>query len=286
MKKLKFGLLTIVSLIMFNSAITSCSRDDNNNPETTQTIEQKRSIPTLQLGVTPADLEFVGIEHNQMLESTYNYLKNNGATKQNAKDLAENHLITAITNNRKYSKESNQLGVDYVKNIFDNPIPSPMVIYSSEAAMHLSTKEKMYLDQLSAILDAPFTSVNDIVSKITLLEGNIQQDSRLTENQLVTLYSSTQVARYSAQYWLTNNNAQKWFQLTHPGMMLRTDPGEIAGSIVKADISGGAGAAVGAFIVNAVPGAGQVAYGGAILGGAVGASAGMAINHLLDAIWF
>ncbi|CAI8163606.1 MAG: Uncharacterised protein [Bacteroidota bacterium] len=60
---------------------------------------------------------------------------------------------------------------------------------------------------------------------------------------------------------------------------------EDAKDIVKADVGGAVAGAAGAWIVNVVPGAGQVAYGGAIVGGAVAGSVGVAVTKFLDWIW-
>lgn len=57
------------------------------------------------------------------------------------------------------------------------------------------------------------------------------------------------------------------------------------GDIAIADVAGAVGAAAGAWVVNVLPGPGQIAYGSAIIAGGVGASVAEGVKKLLDWIW-
>ena len=110
MKKIK--LITFLTVVL-GFAIFSCTNEsaeiDNNISEV----------------IKAKNIEFVGIEHNIMLDETYEFLKNQSSKKsyknkssKNKKKSLEDFLISRVKTNRKYSDHSNEIGIENVKRIF------------------------------------------------------------------------------------------------------------------------------------------------------------------------
>jgi hypothetical protein len=131
-----------------------------------------------------------------------------------------------------------------------------------------------------AILSIDGISSADLSAEIAILENDIYADMSMTTGNLFVLFSATQTARSSYDYWV--NNMAKWSELGggHGDVAYA-----VAGDIAKGDVGGAVGAAAATWVVNAIPGAGQVAYGGAIAAGAVGTSVGVAVVAFLDWLW-
>ncbi len=234
--------------------------------------------------VTVKNIEFVGIEHNKMLDEIFNYLKKQNYVKNrnsitHVKAL-ENFMINKIKSNIKYSKESNDVAVKYTKNLFNQFQYRNKL--SNNNHLELSKIEKYYIKKLNQILSVDLKNPS-VITKIKELERVIEKDVQLDNKKLITLLSATSTAKYSYKYWSENSN--KWIRLSSkrykkkPQVNSKTDPGS---DIVKADVGGAIGGASGAFAVNIIPGAGQVGYGGAIVGGAVAGSVGTAVVKFLD----
>ncbi len=295
MKKIK--LITFVASIL-GFAIFSCT---NESTEMDKTISEVINAKTI---------EFVGVEHNVMLDETYEFLKNQSSKKsflskssKSKKERLEFFLISRVKSNRKYSDAVNKIGVENVKNVFrEKQKLSKLTTYSKRNANSISNIEKQYLDALNTILDEiDFAKDNNIEENISNLEKDIEKENNLSNKQLITLFSATQTARYSYNYW--KKNWKKWADLNSNSstttlkrltLMNKGNPKndghngcncEDGKDIVKADVGGAVGAAATTWVVNAIPGAGQVGYGGAIVGGAVGTSVGAAVIKFLDWIW-
>lgn len=296
MKKIK--LITFLTIVL-GFAIFSC---------TNESIEMDNNISKV---INAKSIEFVGIEHNIMLDETYVFLKKESSKKsyqnkssKDKKRSLENFLISRVKANRKFSDRSNEIGIENVKRIFkEKQTFSKLSTYSKKTSSFLSDKEKAYLDSLNEILEKiDFTKNNNIEENISNLEKDIENEIDLSDEQLITLFSATQTAKYSYNYW--KNNFKKWSVLgnnstiTLKQLALKSTSNpecefgiegctveenlENVKDVVKADIGGAVGGAAGAWVLNFVPGAGQVAYGGAIVGGAVAASVAVAVTKLLD----
>lgn len=254
----KIGILTLVLLTVF-----SCSEELEEN-----TIQHENRL-------LAKDVEFLGIEHNEGLQDAFTFLekskqdKGNFDIKSEIKNL-ETFLILRANSNSKYPKQSNQIGVELTKKVFKNPryFTQPNE-KGKRITDDLSVAEKEYLDQLDQILKNAKRGDLNISKRITDLENEIENDLELDNNQLLVLFSATQTAKYSYQYWV--KNAENWANL----ISNKANKGWLDDLylVVASDAAGGVGGAVGALAVNLIPGLGQVAYGGAIVGGAVGASA-------------
>lgn len=151
-----------------------------------------------------------------------------------------------------------------------------------KTAKYLTDSEKRYLDKLFNIVIDNKLSATDIKRKVKSLESEINADKSLNNTQLATLYSATNTAKFSVEYW--EENTEKWIILGggNPAVTTTACCGD---GVAAADVGGAVGAAVSTWMANAAPGAGQIAYGGAIVGGAAAASVGKAIENLLNS-WF
>lgn len=293
MRKIKlFSFLTVV----LGFAILSC---------TNESLEMD-NYPISDV-INAENIEFIGIEHNIMLDETYEFLKKqsskksykNKSSKSKKEDL-EDFLISRVKANRKYSDYSNEMEIKSVKNLFREKITfSKSSIYSKKTSSSLSDKEKEYLDSLYEILEKiDFTKDNNIEKSISKLEKIIENNIDLSDEQLITLFSATQTAKYSYKYW--KKNWKKWAdlssndssislkQLTLMNKANAEDDGhngcscEYAVDIVSSDVEGAVYGAVGAAAANIIVGPGTVAYGGAIVGSGAAFSLEAAFGEYFD----
>ncbi|MBV1923961.1 MAG: hypothetical protein KUG68_08045 [Flavobacteriaceae bacterium] len=265
MKNLTLKVSTILSVLV----LFSCSKDTVNETE-----NQGADFTKGKGEITANDLQFVGVEHNQMLAETYNYIESVG--QDVTLERIQNNLVDNIKDNDQYNDESNAIGIDFTNDLLKTPTES-----ISLTGFGTSERENVYLNELQEILnDAEFGN-QEFIEKVMQLENAIANDGSFSDEQLITLYSATQVAQYSFNYW--SHNLENWENLArrHGGTPTRSHGGDIVGG----DVAGAVAGAAGAWAVNVVPGAGQVAYGGAILGGAVAGSVGVAVTKIWDWFW-
>lgn len=267
--------------------------------------DRKGAEEPINSNITPKSMEFVGIEHNQLLEESFQFLRkgynsknlSNRNTLQNKQSL-ENFLISKIQSNNKYSITSNKLGAKNIKTFFDS---SKNMNQKEDYSLQIPNEIRLYLKDLDIILNQiDFNKKNDIEDKISALEEKINKDNNLSDKNRIIIFSATQTARYSYDYW--KKNIYKWESLNsnkkEENLILlkystfdnsEKDPKdngtEHGKDIVKADVAGAVGGAVGAVVINVIPGAGQVGYGGAIIGGAVAGSVAEGAKKLLDWAW-
>lgn len=288
--KNKFNIIAIFSLLIAVSIFYDCSNDEVEN--------------NTQEKITAQKLEFVGIEHNEILEQTFEFLKNNKSqiktqeSRESKVKLLENFLVSKIEKNEKYTAESNLLGVQNIRNTFKNiNLQSKSHINLEKSVSNLSEIEKSYLNRLDIILsNVSFESEESISlnnSNISELEKEIENNINLTNNQLVTLLSATQTAKYSLLYW--KENIMKWIDMGNNRLSKRDEcPTDCPiqkenmkhlKDIVKADAVGAVSGAAYALAVNVIPGAGQVGYGTVIVGSAAATSVGTAAKKLIDWLW-
>lgn len=228
-----------------------------------------------QSKLTSKDLEFVGVEHNKVLDLVYTDLSNNPSVKAKKVSqaevlkLGEQYLQNRLKN---YSFEGDLLA--YKDNLLDNIFSEATLIdvdnlITKEASSKIDPRANGYIINIKDLLTTgpTYPTVNE---QMSLLETKIAGE-KFDDNTLILLYSATNVARYSSLYWNTKGNAEKWTSLGTSGVAAKINP------IVKADVAGAIGGGVGAAVVNVVPGAGQVAYGSAIIAGGVASSVRAAI---------
>ena len=269
MKKFRIGVLGVLGGILVSILLVACFNDSD--------LKDKSRVKA-------KDLECIGIEHNKMLASTLFELKrlNEEENHWNQFDLKE-FLKGELRNNPIVSEESLGQGYESIDLVFKNAKRFNRGLEGDQINLDdVAAEARPYLKRLFNLFDNLNVHDNSIFNEIEKLERDISSNERLANNDLVLLYAATQTGKYSFEYW--SQHMDEWRELGNAKGVMK-DPGEVAGNIVKADIEGAVGGAVGALAVNVAVGPGQVAYGGAILGGAAGNSAIEAFSYLLDWAW-
>jgi len=268
----------IIILIIISITFITC---DSNNDEIENNTKTK---------FTPKQFEFIGLEHNELLTQTYEFLNKNKKEMRNKtgkqnKIVLENFLINKIASNKKYSNESNEIGIKKIKEQFRTSNSFPKMNFSkNKSTLNLSEKEIYYLDLLKTILVNIDPLQLTIENEISSLEKTIQEDTLLNNKQLYILYSATQTAKFSYSYW--SENKDLWITLSSDlNKDSCPDCWTNAGIVATADVAGAVGGAVTAAIVNVMPGPGQVAYAGAIVGAGVGASVSAGVVLFINWLW-
>jgi hypothetical protein len=287
MKKIKLSILTLFTFIITSLIFYSCTSESETNE--------------VQNKISAKQLEFGGIEHNEILNKTFDFIIKNESkmkslkSKANKMKLIEEFMVSQIENNQNYSSESSNLGVKFIRDAFKKRKSN---LKSKNNSIIVSEIEAIYLNRLDEVINnSSYSNKDDInlaISNIINLENEIEKDESLTNEQLITLFSATQTAKHSYQYWV--ENMHNWYNLSseHKKTNFQKRDGDghangcqclvVGGAIVGADVKGAVAGAVGAAIVNVVPVAGQVTYGAAIVGTAATNSALEAIDQFLD--WF
>lgn len=231
-------------------------------------------IASIAFGQTkPSDLENVGIQHNKMLDTFYNHLKRNNIQKNVGVEV-KNVSIEYLSQLQGYSDEDIKLGIEIISKFVEKPTFYQDRLYTEKEAGEISEKAKVYLDSLNSLINNSFDDNFD--ENVLELENNIVK-AELSEKDLTVLFSATNVAKYSVKYWKENYSKWETLSFVTSNKLAKGGPG---GRIAGADVAGAVGAAVTTWIVNAAPGAGQVAYGAAIAGGAAGGSVAQGIMEL------
>jgi|AntDeeMinimDraft_5_1070356.scaffolds.fasta_scaffold07533_1 hypothetical protein len=244
--------------------------------------------------ITAESLQFVGVEHNELLAKAYDHLKSAENIREGEKGL-KNFFIKEVESSTKYSVESRNLAVNAIKSKFNTTKNGKFKSTASSAEVMdtLSAEVKSYLNELKEIITDSNNS--NTLENISVLESNIGDDTNLTENQLIILYSATQTTKASYQYW--SENFEEWIELAGEQInqsttvangngidLMQTGFWSAVGDVAIADGAGAVSGATYALAANAVVGAGTVAYGGAIAGTAAAASTYSAVTKIID--WF
>ena len=241
-------------------------------------------IPTIQA----AELEFIGVEHNEKLQDTFEFLvanQNSMGRKSmlSNKKALEQFLIAEQESNTKYPASMNAIGVAYTKQLFVSSKHQSARQQIYPESLELGEKVKLYLGKLNVILSVEAFGDLSVHQEINVLEETIALENDLSDPELVLLYSATSVAKHSYTYW--SENYKNWEQLGPNWTSQHSFKTGPAGNIVKADVAGAVAGAVGALAVNVAVGPGQVAYAGAIVGGAATGSVYQGVIEFLDWVW-
>lgn len=241
-------------------------------------------IPTIQA----AELEFIGVEHNEKLQDTFEFLvsNQNSLGKKSPitnKQILETFLIAQIEANTQYPANMNAIGVAYTKQLFASSNRQFARQEEYFEGFELGEKVKFYLGELNSILSVESFGDTRVAQEIRVLEEAIALQNELSDRELILLYSATSVARHSYSYW--SENHENWAQLGPDWTSQHSYKTGPAGNIVKADVAGAVAGAVGALAVNVIVGPGQVAYAGAIVGGAATGSVYQGVIEFLDWVW-
>ena len=285
------NLIYVVTLIF----LVSCSEQEND----TNVIENNSRI-------TAKELDFIGKEHNEILERAFNFLNDNQdliSNKNNfdKKELLLDFLVSDMRDIKKYPEEYIEAGISHTKKVFNENDRSFLKNANNtifdEVINQLSQKEIDYLDSLNSILQQENVENNTILEDILNLEISAENDLELSNNQLFVILAAASTAKNSFQYWDANyhlwesidsNQSKTNIVCTKSSKSLAKNDGHNGcacanvSAVAKADVTGAVGMAVGAAAANIIVGPGTVAYGGAIISGAVGNSATEAASQILD----
>lgn len=245
--------------------------------------------PTPEIPITQAaEFQFIGFEHNEKLQDTFEFLvanQNSMGRKSmlSNKKAVEQFLIAEQESNTKYPASMIAIGVAYTKQLFVSSKHQFARQQVYPESLELGEKVKLYLGKLNVILSVEAFGDPSVHQEIKVLEETIALEKDLSDRELVLLYSATSIASHSYTYW--SENYENWEQLGPSGTLQQSYKTGPAGNIVKADVAGAVAGAVGALAVNVVVGPGQVAYAGAIVGGAATGSVYQGVIEFLDWVW-
>lgn len=279
MKKVVFS-IAVLSFTLF-----SCSKDDNASlNSSTNNVEQiETSNFEYEDRLSAIDMKFIGEDHNSTLENYYNEIQSYEIPTDISKDNLKQFVYNQIKDEFSYHNDDLNRVDSILDHVMDGDyIHSQQSFYTNNHISNsLSDIQKSYLDDLSDVFNNLTTDYEQFESNVSDLETTMYNDSSLSNDELVVLYSATQTARHSVHYWM--NNGQSWIDLMDDND-LEMDV-SITDGMGRADVEGAVAGAVGAAVVNVVPGAGQVSYVGAIVGVGAGNSLATAAGNLWDYIW-
>lgn len=149
-------------------------------------------------------------------------------------------------------------------------------VYFPEDEQYLTPKLKELLDILQSAIDGG-QSYEETLSIFNEIEN--RSITECTEQEKVVITSAINIGKSSLGYWYNKSSELQTLRMRiNPSAARRPFPWKLlAGSDVGGAIAGGVRAAV----INLWPGAGQAAYGAAIVGSGVGASAGAVVAYYL-----
>jgi len=155
---------------------------------------------------------------------------------------------------------------------------SPIQEIINKHKNYFTNTQIFFLEEIDTILRNNENDINRAILELNLIETKVQNQLPHDESQVILI--GAEIGKASIQYW--NENINNWVIAWEKGC---TNGNVVTrwfsfGELVGADVAGAVGGAATAFVVNVIPGAGQVAYGGAIAGGAAGASAADAVSQI------
>lgn len=218
-RNLYFGALLAITGAM----IWSCNKEDFSSEQKTDNIETRSPD---DVGpddrILPEDMEYVGIQHNEGLETVYQNYVDLGTpdSETESKDRVKDIMIDQVMMDDEMAPAVKEFTLDGLDYLYGNPPPQTIDNFYSGAAFdevtdetgeELGATEKAYLDELYMILsegEDTDISPDAMSTDIAGLESTIYADMSLDNNSLFVLFSATQVARYSYSYWY--HNLWKW----------------------------------------------------------------------------
>lgn len=276
MKTRKFyvglSFLTLIGLLF-----VACEKENIVEAE-----DHKANTRTGEYRISPEELAYVGEQHNAQLDALYDAYVADGVGEAEFLDYTHTYLLDEIVADGSMYPELAEIANENVNNFFENPIPDSYPSLYSGLEGDLTIGQMAYLDDLYAILSTESITVEALNVEVSDLEATISADMTMTNDHLFVLFSATQMAKHSYEYWM--NEGDKWNDLGGEELpeAEAKSAGEVAGDIATADVATAAGAAVVAVGTNIIVGPGTVAYGTAIIGGAVGGSVASGVKKFIN----
>lgn len=211
---------------------------------------------------------------NSSLNSYYQSAFDEKINHESATDYSSTELSKHLQFNSdaQSMKSSNSEGLNPIEKIIN------------ENEDHLTTGQIEYLTKLNDVLLQSASNVDGAIDELEDIQNSVQHDLSDEEAQVILI--GAEVGKASLAYWDENlDNWQEVLNNTSEGDQLRAKGwfnwSELSGS----DVAGAVAGAVGAAAVNVIPGAGQVGYGGAVVGGAAAGSVGNAVSQIWNELF-
>ena len=235
--------------------------------------------------LSEAEIKDIGVKHNEALASVLKELQKYPDLNKEQKSMkavmaTEKYLRTIYPDDDQIIAAAKEEEYTVSKNFTKLKVKSAgslIVLALDENYNHFSEKQRKLLKECDNILGTGGLSLQEIIEGLKRIQLKAK-DLPVEEQSLIL--SATEVGKQSAIYWSENLDA--WDAALNGTETKRTKGWFSFGAVVKADVGGAVGGAVTAAVLNALPGPGTVAYGGAILGGAAGASTCSAVVQILD----
>lgn len=268
----------LVFLILLSFVFSQCGQDETIKTQALSDIEVKS----------------IALTHNEALNQVFLGLKNqkiNGQLNSKNFQTIVNSELTGFyskhyANEVDYQKSADYFSQNEVSKYTANtsgPVYrtksglTPIESVIEEYRTYLSVQQIQLLTKCDKALVNSLENPELAITELETIQATAKQTLSQQHAQIIII--GTEIGKASISYWKENLN--EWQELIAPAnAQSRTAGWFSGGEVVGADVAGGIGGAVGAAVVNVIPGAGQVAYGGAILGGAAGASAADAVMQV------
>jgi len=275
MKKVLKNLVLILSIL----SIASCSKNDENTSLEQSYLQRKGNR------FKPVGFEFIGIQHNKIVDGIKQSLLNSQTSNNELQQYSETFIYSKVAETYNDQRDLELANTFIHSGLHKIPDYTTSLYSNLDNKDKLSKNAKLYLDNLLTIMLEDNADLEQIVQNIIKLENDAYEDSKLTNDDLLIIYPATSVAKNSITYWTDNYDV--WKHLLSPTALLERGktPGRRIGEIALADVGGAVGGALGAWAVNVWVGPGQLAYAGAIIGGAVSCSATATVYHLAASIF-
>lgn len=262
----------IKTVFIFFAALTFTSCDKSELSSTPESLSKK-------------EIQNLAFKHNQSLDITFNSLNELKKELKGDVDLSKVLDNTKESLNRSYDEIFSQYddvktAIEFsdreISKYYDSAfVSSPIVSVVNKYFNHLTENQRRLLIECNAALSNPNSSLNQIINRLNNIAAKAKNELTSDDAQIILI--ATEVGKMSVTYW--NKNFSKWETLISGQNNLK---GKWFNwnNVTGADISGAVEGAVGAVFLNAVPGGGQVSYGGTILGAAAAGSAGNAVSQI------
>lgn len=282
---------TVVCCLFLTGIITfGCNSNNILQPEN----EDKNAI------LTEAEVQKIAIQHNEAMSKVFTALKAANASQIHSFSKMKTVINSALNSYyiREFDKKSKIATANKYSSKAISKLGSPAKLYSNNSSKSLSPIEKTIskykehfsdsqaklLMKIKKVLDNSASDVKRATDKLSAIQSLAKEKMERKEAQVILV--AAEVGKASVKYW--NKNFEKWKNVlsateSHQSLRIAADWSwsDLAGS----DVAGAAGAAAMTAVVNVVPGGGQVAYGAAIAGGAVGGSVTYAVYQGWQAVF-
>ncbi len=213
MKKIIYAGL---SLTLLGATFFACEKEVKEGDESRTKYETRTAddgdVDADADRIAPADMEYIGIAHNDGLDDVYANYEEEGipGSADESKDRVLNIMSATAAADPTADEETKDLVQFGVTDMYENGLPYEIENFHGgcELTADMGTTEKAYLDDLYDILGTEGLSADEMSAEIGGLEATIYADMSMDNQSLYMLYSATQVARYSYRYWW--NNWHRW----------------------------------------------------------------------------